>query len=135
MSKTSWKDIGKPKRFISIDASSTSAAFAIFENNELVKFGKVNFTGNDHYKKAGDACKKLTPLFKDFDVKAVVIYLILASIWKIKRTEYLTRRVYFESDFLEWTNDVYYYFGLSLTLLCVSVAVYILEKDIFCNAN
>jgi Holliday junction resolvasome RuvABC endonuclease subunit len=73
MSKVSWKDVGTPSRFIAIDASSTSVAFAIFANKHLVKFGKVNFVGNDHYQKAGDACKKLTPLLKDFDVKAMVI--------------------------------------------------------------
>lgn len=73
MSKSSWKDIGKPKRFISIDASSTSAAFAIFEDNELIKFGKISFVGNDHYKKAGDACKKLTPILKELNVDAMVI--------------------------------------------------------------
>jgi Holliday junction resolvasome RuvABC endonuclease subunit len=73
MSKVSWKEVGTPSRFIAIDASSTSVAFAIFANKHLVKFGKVNFVGNDHYQKAGDACKKLTPLLKDFDVKAMVI--------------------------------------------------------------
>jgi Holliday junction resolvasome RuvABC endonuclease subunit len=73
MSKSSWKDIGKPKRFISIDASSTSAAFAIFEDNKLIKFGKISFVGNDHYKKAGDACKKLTPILKELNVDAMVI--------------------------------------------------------------
>jgi hypothetical protein len=56
---------------------------------------------------------------------SVVIYLILASIMKIKRTDYLTDKKYFESDFLEWTNDIYYYFGLAVTLLSVSVAIYI----------
>jgi Holliday junction resolvasome RuvABC endonuclease subunit len=73
MNKVSWKEVGTPSRFIAIDASSTSVAFAIFANKHLLKFGKVNFVGNDHYQKAGDACKKLTPLLKDFDVKAMVI--------------------------------------------------------------
>jgi hypothetical protein len=56
---------------------------------------------------------------------SVVIYLILASVWKVKRTDYLTDKKYFESDFLEWTSDIYYYFGLAFTLLSVSVAIYI----------
>ncbi len=72
-----------------------------------------------------------------FLIFSVVIYLMLASIWKIKRISYYEseRTQYFENDFLEWTNDVYYYFGLSLTLLCVSVTIYIQEKDMKCGPN
>jgi Holliday junction resolvasome RuvABC endonuclease subunit len=108
MSKASWKDIGKPKRFISIDASSTSAAFAIFENNELVKFGKVNFTGNDHYKKAGDACKKLTPLFKDFDVQAVVIEnTIFANSPKTSMQLALAQGAIVSAAYINGVKDIY----------------------------
>jgi len=48
-------------------------AFSIFVERELIKFGKVNFTGRHVYEKAGDAIKKLIPFLEEFDVDAVVI--------------------------------------------------------------
>lgn len=73
MSKASWKNIGRPNRFISIDASSTSMAFAVFEKDSLITYGKINFSGKDHYQKTGDACKKLIPFLATLDIGAVVI--------------------------------------------------------------
>ena len=108
MSKASWKDIGKPKRFISIDASSTSAAFAIFEDGNLIKFGKVNFTGNDHYKKAGDACKKLTPLFKEFNVESVVIEnTIFANSPKTSMQLALAQGAIVSAAYINGVKDIY----------------------------
>lgn len=73
MSKASWKDIGKPKNILSVDASTNSIAFAIFNSGKLTKYGKIKFDGKDHYQKAGDACKKLLPLFANFNIDVMVI--------------------------------------------------------------
>jgi hypothetical protein len=57
----------KTNRFCSIDASTNSIAFAIFDNDTLVKFGKINFKGNNAYEKVSDASKKLYAFFSMFD--------------------------------------------------------------------
>jgi Holliday junction resolvasome RuvABC endonuclease subunit len=108
MIKPSWKDIGKPSRFVSIDASSTSAAFAIFENDNLMQFGKINFVGTDHYKKAGDACKKLTPLFKQFNVEAVVIEnTIFANSPKTSMQLALAQGAIVSAAYINGVKDIY----------------------------
>ena len=81
------------------------------------------------------SCKTLNPnLHSWFIVEIItfyglifslIVYLICASIWKVKPHDFLLDEKYLRSDFLEWSSDVYYYFGLSLTLLSVSVAIYI----------
>jgi len=73
MSKSTWKNIGRPDSIISVDASTNTIAFAIFEGTSLKLFGKIKFDGKDHYQKAGDACKKLVPLFSKFNIGAMVI--------------------------------------------------------------
>lgn len=64
---------GQPKNILAIDASTNSMAFSIFSEGELKKYGKINFHGRHVYEKAGDACKKLIPFLKDFDIDAIVI--------------------------------------------------------------
>ena len=73
MKKNKLLHIGHPKSILAIDASTNSMAFSVYVEKKLVKFGKINFHGNHVYEKAGDACKKLIPFLKDFDVEAVVI--------------------------------------------------------------
>lgn len=68
-----WTSIGKPKRIMSIDASTNSIAFAVFDNDKLLHFGKINFEGNTHFEKAGDACRKLIPFFNEIKVNSLVI--------------------------------------------------------------
>jgi hypothetical protein len=63
---------GKPQRICAIDASTNSLAFAVYENTDLKEFGKINFEGNDIYKKVGDAAVKTKAYFKDF-IKADAI--------------------------------------------------------------
>lgn len=60
-------------RIMAVDASTNSIAFAIFDGQILEKFGKIEYSGKNHYQKAGDACKKLTPLIKEFNVQNLVI--------------------------------------------------------------
>jgi Holliday junction resolvasome RuvABC endonuclease subunit len=63
----------KPNRICSIDASTNSLAFAIFNGNNLVKYGKIKFEGNNAYQKLGDAARKAMPFFKHFEIDAIVI--------------------------------------------------------------
>lgn len=62
-----------PKRICSIDASTNSLAFAIFEDKKLIHAGKIIFSGKNIFEKVGDACKKTGSVFKHFEVDAIVI--------------------------------------------------------------
>ena len=53
----------KPAKFIAIDASTTSMAFAFFNFGKLEHLGKISFEGEDIYKKCIDATKKVKALF------------------------------------------------------------------------
>jgi Holliday junction resolvasome RuvABC endonuclease subunit len=64
----------KPDTVFAIDASTTSLAFAIFYNKELISTGKINFEGKNNYDKVADACKKLNSFFSLYNiVDAIVI--------------------------------------------------------------
>ena len=73
MKKNRLLYIGHPKSILAIDASTNSMAFSVYVEGELKKFGKINFYGKHVYERAGDACKKLIPFLKDFNIDAVVI--------------------------------------------------------------
>ena len=62
-----------PKTICSIDASTNSLAFAIFNNKELRLVGKINFEGSTTYNKIADACAKAKSVFALYQVEAVVI--------------------------------------------------------------
>ena len=62
-----------PRTICSIDASTNSLAFAIFEDKKLSRYGKINFTGANTYLKSGDAAQKTLALFKNFNIDAIVI--------------------------------------------------------------
>ena len=61
------------QRVCSIDASTNSMAFAIFENKELICVGKINFSGDTIYKKIGDSYAKIRAFFKSYEIDSVVI--------------------------------------------------------------
>lgn len=63
----------KPKRLCTIDASTQSIAFAIFEDEQLKSYGKIRFDGTRNYDKVADAAKKCVQLFKQFNIDAIVI--------------------------------------------------------------
>lgn len=63
----------KPSTICAIDASTNNIAFAIFENNDLKKIGKINFNGATTYDKLADACRKTQAVFNLFKIEAVVI--------------------------------------------------------------
>lgn len=52
-----------PERVCSIDASTNSLAYAVYENKTLKEFGKINFEGKDIYAKVGDAAVKTKAYF------------------------------------------------------------------------
>lgn len=59
----------KPKKFVAVDASTNSLAFALFSDEQIISIGKINFEGVDAYHKCLDASKKIKTFFKhpDFD--------------------------------------------------------------------
>lgn len=64
----------KPKTIMAIDASTNSIAFALFEDENLLKYGKINFVGATPYDKVVDAARKLRPYFENHvKVDAIVI--------------------------------------------------------------
>jgi hypothetical protein len=69
------KDLkNKPESFCAIDASTNSLAFAYFKGDDLVKWGKIKFMGNDIYEKIIDTSHKTRAFFDQFDgLKHIVI--------------------------------------------------------------
>ena len=65
----------RPSKICSIDASTNSMAFAIFEEERLKLFGKINFYGLNTYSKVADAAKKTVSFFERFGehIDAIVI--------------------------------------------------------------
>lgn len=65
----------KPDKICSIDASTNSLAFAIFNEEALTHFGKINFDGLNVYSKVKDAARKSVAFFAEFKNKidAIVI--------------------------------------------------------------
>ena len=59
--------MNKTTKFVAIDASTNSLAFALFESNDLLSIGKINFEGIDAYHKAVDASKKVQSFFNHSD--------------------------------------------------------------------
>jgi len=45
----------KASRVLGIDASTNSVAFCLMENDKPLKWGKINFVGQDIYEKIHDA--------------------------------------------------------------------------------
>ena len=62
-----------PNKFCSIDASTNSIAFAIFENDELKSHGKISFVGKTNYEKVADASRKLYDFFRAYGGIEVVV--------------------------------------------------------------
>jgi len=64
----------KPNKLCSIDASTNSLAFAIFDSGKLVSVGKINFKGVDAYQKIADSVRKTRAFFEHHnDLDAIVI--------------------------------------------------------------
>lgn len=63
----------KPRRIVSVDASTNNIAYAIFDGNDLVKSGKVEFSGTSIYKKISSAVEIVYEVVKQMNVDALVI--------------------------------------------------------------
>mgnify|MGYP006278560803 FL=1 len=62
------KDLkSRPDSFCAIDASTNSLAFAYYKNEELKKYGKIKYFGNDVYEKIIDSSHKTRAFFNEFD--------------------------------------------------------------------
>jgi Holliday junction resolvasome RuvABC endonuclease subunit len=55
----------KAHRVLGIDASTSSIAFCLLENNKPVKWGKVNLVGNDIYEKIYNAKLKMSVMLEE----------------------------------------------------------------------
>jgi hypothetical protein len=76
MVKNKWGYNINPTSICTIDASTNSLAFALFNTKEkqLESIGKINFEGNNTYEKVMDAGKKVKSFFDIYDgFEAIVI--------------------------------------------------------------
>lgn len=74
MVKNKWGIEVKPHRICAIDASTNSLAFSLFDGDDLVTVGKINFEGNNTYQKVMDAGKKVRGFFDIYDgFEAIII--------------------------------------------------------------
>ena len=76
MNKTKWGVPIMPEVICSIDASTNSLAFALFDTKQgnLGTVGKINFEGKDTYEKVMDAGKKVKAFFDIYDgFEAIII--------------------------------------------------------------
>ena len=76
MVKNKWGLEVMPATICSIDASTNSLAFALFDTQQkaLGTVGKINFSGNDTYEKVMDAGKKVRAFFEYYGgFEAIVI--------------------------------------------------------------
>jgi Holliday junction resolvasome RuvABC endonuclease subunit len=76
MAKNKWGYDVQPKTICSIDASTNSLAFALFDTQQktLGVVGKINFEGSNTYEKVMDAGKKVKAFFDYYGgFEAIVI--------------------------------------------------------------
>jgi hypothetical protein len=74
MAKNKWGLELAPKTICSIDASTNSLAFALFNGEDLGVVGKIYFEGNDIYEKVMDAGQKVKAFFDYYGgFEAIVI--------------------------------------------------------------
>ncbi len=55
----------KANRVLGIDASTNSVAFCLMENDKPLKWGKINFVGQDIYEKIHDAKIKTSSMLEE----------------------------------------------------------------------
>jgi Holliday junction resolvasome RuvABC endonuclease subunit len=56
-----------------IDASTNSLAFAVITDGELVKYGKINFTGTTSYERLKDCHQKVSSIAEMFQIDYIAI--------------------------------------------------------------
>jgi Holliday junction resolvasome RuvABC endonuclease subunit len=62
-----------PNKIITVDASTTSIAYAVFENKKLIFSGKVEFLGKNVYEKISSAIGSVVDVIKNIAPEALVI--------------------------------------------------------------
>ena len=62
----------KAKRVMGIDCSTHSLAFTVFYNRRPVRWGKIEFVGNDVFERMRDAARKMHELSELFEVDYIV---------------------------------------------------------------
>jgi Holliday junction resolvasome RuvABC endonuclease subunit len=62
-----------PNKIITVDASTTSIAYAVFEDKKLILNGKVEFLGKNVYQKISSAIGSVVDVIKDIAPEALVI--------------------------------------------------------------
>ena len=62
-----------PNKIITIDASTTSIAYAVFEGKKLILNGKVEFLGKNVYEKISSAIGSVVDVIRDIAPEALVI--------------------------------------------------------------
>lgn len=67
------KFVSVPNKIIAIDASTTSIAYAVFENKKLILNGKVEFSGKNVYQKISSAIDSVVDVMKKINAEALVI--------------------------------------------------------------
>lgn len=67
------KFMNKPSRIVAIDASTQNIAYAFFVNEDLVEFGKIEFSGINVFQKINSAVKGVFDLFANMEIEALVI--------------------------------------------------------------
>jgi Holliday junction resolvasome RuvABC endonuclease subunit len=64
----------KISKFVSIDANSTSIAFAVWANDNLASYGKISWSGKTNYEKVQQASQTVRDFFSHYgDMETVVI--------------------------------------------------------------
>jgi Holliday junction resolvasome RuvABC endonuclease subunit len=63
----------KAYRVLGIDASTSSIAFCLMENNIPIKWGKINLNGNDIYEKIHDAKIKMNLMLEELKSDYIVV--------------------------------------------------------------
>ena len=63
----------KAHRVLGIDASTTSIAFCLMENDKPLKWGKINLEGMDIYEKIYDAKKKMAMMLDELKSDYIVV--------------------------------------------------------------
>ena len=63
----------KASRVLGIDASTSSIAFCLMENNIPIKWGKINLVGNDIYEKIYDAKIKMALMLEELKSDYIVV--------------------------------------------------------------
>jgi len=63
----------KANRVLGIDASTSSIAFCLMENNIPIRWGKINLTGNDIYEKIYNAKIKMASMLEELKSDYIVV--------------------------------------------------------------